>query len=202
MGAKENDKPDGDALKERYAELKRLTANQIVAKGDGQVNGHALFNEIIKRSRAREKKAKDAASRKQARQRTEATEEAAAKRKLADNNGDETKLDIKELRALIKPHKKKGDKPIPTKKKDLIERFRQMKDRIQTASASAQSTSSTSVQTSVQELHPNPKTSQTVNPNKNSVQVMKTRQTMIPTSHLVMKAPMKMTLPTTKVTYR
>ena len=47
--------------------------------------------------------------------------------KLSKNNGDETKLNVKELKALIKLVKQKGEPSIPTKRDELLTRFRQIK---------------------------------------------------------------------------
>jgi hypothetical protein len=60
------DLPDPETLKEHYEKAKRLTANEIVSKGDGNVHGLVLLDQMGKQQQAREKKAKDSKSKKQA----------------------------------------------------------------------------------------------------------------------------------------
>jgi hypothetical protein len=111
--------PDPETLQKRYQELPRLTANGIVAHGSGECD-YAAFKNCLERQKKREaKKKKDAAS--TAHQ--QAVEK--AKKKLADNNNKESCLTVPELKTLCKFYKEKGDKRIPTKRDDLLARFRQ-----------------------------------------------------------------------------
>jgi hypothetical protein len=84
----------------------------------------------MRRQRARE--SKDAEAKKKKQEASTALQDAVRKvnKKLADNNNKESCLTVADLKTLCKFYKKKGDKPIPTKKEDLLVRYRQCKRRI------------------------------------------------------------------------
>jgi hypothetical protein len=121
--------PDLETLQKRYEELPRLTANGIVAHGSGECD-YAAFMDCMRRQRARE--SKDAEAKKKKQEASTALQDAVRKvnKKLADNNNKESCLTVADLKTLCKFYKKKGDKPIPTKKEDLLVRYRQCKRRI------------------------------------------------------------------------
>jgi hypothetical protein len=55
--------------------------------------------------------------------------------KLAKNRGNETKLILKELKALIRSLKQDGDSPIPSKRAELLIRFREIRSQMGSSSA-------------------------------------------------------------------
>jgi hypothetical protein len=86
--------------------------------------------DCMRRQRARE--SKDAEAKKKKQEASTALQDAVRKvnKKLADNNNKESCLTVADLKTLCKFYKKKGDKPIPTKKEDLLVRYRQCKRQI------------------------------------------------------------------------
>jgi hypothetical protein len=121
----EEGEPDLDTLKKRYSEMSRLTANNVVSKGTG-VLGIALFDETMKRAKAREEeKEAQIASKREANKESLQAEVAKVNKKLAEYGGDETRLNVKELKTLIKSRKKKGDPAIPSDRASVLTRFRQ-----------------------------------------------------------------------------
>jgi hypothetical protein len=61
--------------------------------------------------------------------------------KLAKNRGNKTKLNVKELKALIKSLKQDGDSPIPSKRAVLLTRFREIRSQMGSSSAQTAQTS-------------------------------------------------------------
>lgn len=120
---------DVETLKKRYEEAKRMTANIIVASGTGVCDIHA-FHEILRRQKDRDEKEAATKRKKQAAVVSLQAKAEAVKQKLADNNNDETRLNVSDLKTLFRFQKKKGDPPIPTKKSDLLVRFNQLKNSI------------------------------------------------------------------------
>jgi hypothetical protein len=90
---------------------------------------------MVKKQQAREKKAKDYKSKKQAKKIAFEAEVKAATQKLAKNRGEETKLNVKELKALIRSLKQDGDDPIPSKRAELLTRFREIRSQMSSSSA-------------------------------------------------------------------
>jgi hypothetical protein len=105
-------------------DMSRLTANNVVSKGTG-VLGIALFDETMKRAKAREEKEAQLASKREANKESLQAEVAKVNKKLAEHGGDETRLNVKELKTLIKSRKKKGDPAIPSDRASVLARFRQ-----------------------------------------------------------------------------
>ena len=137
--------PDPETLQKQYQELPRLTANGIIAHGSGECD-YAAFKNCLERQKKREKKDAEAKKKKDAASTAHQQAVEKAKKKLANNNNKESCLTVPELKTLCKFYKEKGDKRIPTKRDDLLARFRQYmrKNNSQapnTASASTHSTS-------------------------------------------------------------
>jgi hypothetical protein len=116
--------PEPETLKKRYQELPRLTANGIIAHGSGECD-YAVFKNCLERQKKREKKDAEAKKKKDAASIAHQQAVEKAKKKLVDNNNKESCLTVPELKTLCKFYKEKGNKEIPTKRDDLLARFRQ-----------------------------------------------------------------------------
>jgi hypothetical protein len=123
-----------ETLKKRYEEARMLTANEIISKGNGTVD-RFVFEEILRWSRLREAKEAAATQKKRASKKKLIADVVKVRKKLAKLGNKVEKLNNDDLKKLIQYKKKKGDKAMPTRKDDLIARYKRTKNNPSPASS-------------------------------------------------------------------
>lgn len=120
-------RPDADTLKQRYKQANRLTSSEVFSHGDGEI-GIELFQEMIRRAEKREAKEKAAKEKKKAGKAELLTQVRQVRAKLSSNRNKIECLNVAELKVLCKYKKKANDPAMPTKKADLLARYKKNKN--------------------------------------------------------------------------